>query len=413
MANNIEKILNNSLLSVDEKVEKTTKELNVLSDRGVAEAIELILNINDPAKATYPANYLALLPNLKQEKKQVVEQIINDKKDLLIAVTNLVKDLPDDVINKLITEYFQDPESSDLYNIIFEVAQFFPEKLQPFASQIDDEYLQELILPGGSDSWVNDLVNNYGEDEDPEHLKALAYFRTDKALDALITLSKTIPEEYLADVYAYIESSGVFADSRLASVYFKNYRGYVVSRDESPHYMGGSFPYPVPKCPVTDTPANRILTLDISQLDLDLKSSYNPSFFWYESGYSPGCIYVQFTENGIKGLITPMTDGEVGTDLIPGELALKLEEYPLKYGRGGTATSGFSNHQVGGYPNWINFERFPRCPVCGQGMKFLVSIDSGMTPFGKFGFNGILYGFWCDPCAVSCTYHQSDEDDFE
>ncbi|MBJ7297453.1 MAG: hypothetical protein JHC73_14305, partial [Dolichospermum sp.] len=172
-------------------------------------------------------------------------------------------------------------------------------------------------------------------------------------------------------------------------------------------------PYPVPKCPVTDTPANRILTLDISQLDLDLESGYNPSFFWYESGYSPGCIYVQFTEKGIKGLMTPMTDGEVGNDLIPGELALKLEEYPLKSGRSGIANPGFSNHQVGGYPNWINFESFPRCPICSQGMKFLVSIDSGMTPFGKLGFNGILYGFWCDPCAVSCTCHQSDDDDFE
>lgn len=413
MTDNITEILNSSSFSVDEKVEKITEALNALPDRGVAESVDFILNTDDSAKATYPANYLAFLPNLKQEKQQVVEHIINNKKDLLIAVTNLVKDLPDDLVNRLITEYFQDPESSDLYNIIFEVAQFFPENLHPFASQIDDEYLQELILPGRNDSWVDDLVNKYREDENPEHLKALAWFRTDKALDALITLSKTIPEEYLADVYAYIESSGVFPDSRLASVYFKNYRGYVVSRDESPHYMGGNFPYPVPKCPVTDTPANHILTLDISQLDLDLKSSYNPSFFWYESGYSPGCIYVQFTENGIKGLITPMTDGEVGTDLIPGELALKLEEYPLKSGRGGLAIAGFSNHQVGGYPNWINFERFPRCPICSQGMKFLVSVDSGMTPFRKMGFNGILYGFWCDPCAVSCTCHQSEDDDFE
>lgn len=413
MTDNITKILNNSSLSVDEKVEKTAEVLSALPDRGVAEAVELILNTDTPAKATYPVNYLALLPNLQQEKKQVVEHIINNKKELLIAATNLVKDLPDDVINKLINEYFQDPESSDLYNIIFEVAQFFSEKLHPFASQIEDESLLELILPGGSDSWVDDLVNKYHEDQDPEHLKALAWFRTDKALDALITLLKTVSEENLADVYAYIESSGVFPDSRLASVYFKNYRGYVVSRDESPHHMGGSFPHPVPKCPVTDTPANRILTLDRSQLDLDLESGYNPSFFWYESGYPPDCIYVQFTENRIKGLMTPMTHGEVGTDLIPGELALKLEEYPLKHGRGGTATPGFSNHQVGGYPSWIRFERFPRCPVCSSGMKFLASIDSGMTPFGKLGFDGILYGFWCDSCAVSCTYKQTEDDDLD
>jgi len=412
MANNIKEILDSSSFSVDEKVEKTTKALSALPNRGVAEALELMLNIEDSAKATYPANYLALLPNIEQEKKQVVEQIINNKKSLLIAVTNLVKDLPDNTINQLITEYFQNPESSDLYNIIFEVAQWFPQKLHPFVSKINDEYLEELILPGGADSWVDDLVSKYRQNQDAENLKALAFIRTDKALDALITLSKSIPEEDLEDIYAYIESSGVFPETRKASLYWKNYRGYVVSKDESPHRMGGHFPHPVPKCPVTDTPANRILTLDTSQLDLGLESPYNPSFFWYESGYSPGCIYVQFTEEGIKGLITPMTDGEVGTDLIPGELALKLEEYSLKYGRGGMAIPGFSNHQVGGYPNWIKFERFPCCPVCGKRMKFLVSIDSGMTPFGKLGFNGILYGFWCDSCAVSCTYQQSDEDGF-
>lgn len=413
MANNIVKILNNSSFSIDEKFEKIAEVLNAAPNRGVTEAVELILNTDDPAKAAHPANYLSLLPNFKHEKKQVVEHIINNQRSLLIAATNLVKDLPDDVVNRLIDEYFQDPESSDLYNIIFEVAQFFPEKLQPFASQIDDEYLQELILPGGPDSWVDDLVGKYRGDSSPEYLKSLAWFRTDKALDALLTLSKTISEEYLEDVYAYVESSGVFPDSRLASVYFENYRGYVVSRNDSLHHMGGNFPHSVPKCPVTDTPANRILTLDKSQLNLGLKSKYNPSFFWYESGYPPGYIYVQFTQEGTKGLTIPMTDGEVGTDLIPGELALKLEGYPLKYGRGGIATPGFSNHQVGGYPVWIRFERFPRCPICSQGMRFLVSIDSGMTPFGKLGFNGILYGFWCDPCSVSCTYHQSDEDDFE
>jgi hypothetical protein len=412
MNSKITDILNDSSLTVDEKVEKTTEILSSFPDKGVAETLQFIFNTDDPAAATYPANYLALLPNVKREKQQVVEYLLNNK-HLIIAAANLVKYMPDELVNKLINEYFKDPSPSEFYNIIFEVAQFFPEKLHEFASQIEDEYLKESILPGGPDSWVEDLVKKYRQDQNPEHLKTLAWFRTDKALDALLTLARTVPEEYLKNVYAYIESSGVFPDTRFASVYFKNYHGFVVSRDESPHHMGGNFPHPVPKCPVTDKPADRILTLDVSQLDLDLESGYNPSFFWYESGYSPGCIYVQFTEDGIKGLITPMTDGEVGTDLIPGELALKLEEYPMKYGRAGAATAGYSNHQVGGYPSWIKFERFPRCPICSKGMKFLVSIDSGMTPFGKLGFDGILYGFWCDPCAVSCTYQQTDEDDFE
>ncbi|MDJ0662337.1 MAG: hypothetical protein QNJ42_23050 [Crocosphaera sp.] len=405
----LQRILKNPELTVDEKEQQITQFLHSLPGKGVNEIVEFIINTNDGIAANYLANYLSILPNYDQNKRKIVEQAIHQKRHLLSAVVNLVKDLPDGLLDQLINAYFQNPSSSDLYNIIFEVAQFFPEKLHKFDDQIEDEYLRQAILTGGSDRWVDELVRKYYEDQNPQHLQDLAWFRTDKALDALLSLAPTVPEEDLEDVYAYIESSGVFPDTRLASVYFENYRGYVVSREESPHHMGGSFPYPVPKCPFTDTPANRILSLDTSQLDLDLESPHNPTFFWYEGEHPPDCIYVQFTDEGIIGLMTPMTEGEVGTDLIPGELALKLEEYPCKYGRGMAAIPGFANHQVGGYPPLIRFERFPRCPICGQGMQFLVSIDSGMTPFGSLGFTGILYGFWCDPCSVSCTYGQTDE----
>jgi len=409
MSNELKTILENSQLTIDQKEIQPTEFLYSLPDRGVNQILKFIGETEDPALASYLVNYLALLPNLRQDKYQIVEQIINDKRHLINSITNLVKDLPDRLVDRLIDAYFQEPSSSDLYNIVFEIAQFFPEKLQPFAEKIEDEYLQQAILTGGSNRWVDDLVSKYHKDRNPEHLQSLAWFRTDRALDALLTLASTVPEKYLNDIYAYVESSGVFPDTRLASVWFKNYRGYVVSRDESPHHMGGNFLYPVPKCSFTDRPANRILTLDTSQLDLGLKSPHHPSFFWYEGDYTPDCIYVQFTDEGLDGLMRPMTEGQVGTDLISGELALKLEEYPCKHGRGLSANPGFSNHQVGGYPPLIQFERFPRCPICGQGMKFLVSIDSGMTPFGPLGFEGILYGFWCDPCSVSCTYRQTDD----
>ncbi|MCP2728230.1 hypothetical protein [Limnofasciculus baicalensis] len=403
-------ILIHSSLTVDEKVEKTTEILNSFPDRGVSEVINFILNTDNPAAATYPANYLALLPNLQREKCQIVEHILNHRQDLMIAAVNLIEDMPDAVIDRLIDEYFKNPSAPDMRSILFEVAIYFPERLHKFASLITDKRISEVLLPGAPDSWVDDLVSQYRQDQNPDILKSLGWIRTEKALNALFTLARTVPKENLGDIYAYIENSAVFPDTRLASIYFKNYRGYVVSRDESPHQMGGKFPHPVPKCPVTDIPANRILTLDVTQLDLDIKSKYNPSFFWYEGSHPPGYIYVQFKENGIRGIMTPMTDGEVGVDLIPGELALKLEEYPLKYGCGSSAVSGYSNHQVGGYPRLIRFERFPRCPICGKGMRFLVSIDSGMTPFGKLEFEGILYGFWCDECAVSCTCRQTHDD---
>jgi|GEM_PF-5652070 len=408
MYSRISDIINNSSFTVDDKCEKVTQLLNSLPNRGVSECVQFILNCTVPAAATYPANYLALLPNFLPEKQQIVEHIINQQPLLMIAATNLIKDMPDNIIDQLIDEYFQDTSSSDMYSIIYEIAQYFPEKLHTFVHLIDDEYLSKAILPGGADSWVDALFKQYLENKDPSLLEDLAYFRTDKALDALITLIPEVPEEDLENLHAYIEASGVCPETRFASIYFKYYRGYIVSGGESPHHMGGNFPHPVPKCPVTDKPATRIFTLDASQLDLGLKSGYNPSFFWYESSYQPYCIYVQFTENGLQGLMTPMTDGEVGTEIIPGELALLLVEQPVKFGVGSTAISGFSHYQVGGYPRFIRFERFPCCPLCSHRMKFLVSLDSGMTPFGILNFQGIFYGFWCDDCAVSCSIVQYD-----
>ncbi|AFZ26569.1 hypothetical protein Cylst_4490 [Cylindrospermum stagnale PCC 7417] len=325
LTDTIADILDNSSLTVEEKEEKVTEQLVSYPDRGVGECLQLIRETNEINTATYLSNYLALFPKIQHEKAQLVEYIFNHKPDIREATTSLIKHLPDDVVEKLINHYLQDTSDPDLYNVIYELAQFFPEKFHKISSQIEDDLIQESILPGSPDIMVNDLVAKYLEEQDSECLQKLAYIRTDKALDALIELIPLVPEEELVKIYAYIENSGVFPDTRLAAVEFENYRGFVVSRNESPHHMGGSFPYPVPKCPVTDKPATRILTLDVSQLNLGLKSGYNPSFFWYDSGYSPSYIYVQFTEHGLKGLMTPMTDGQVGTDLIPGELALRLE----------------------------------------------------------------------------------------
>ncbi len=406
---NLSDILTNSSLTVDEKVEKTTKLLNSLPDRGVSEVIKFILNTDDPAAATYPANYLALLPNLQTEKSQIVEHILNERQDLMIAAVNLIKDMPDTVINRLLDEYFKNPSAPDRRSLLFEIAIYFPERLHKFASQITDKRISEAILPGGLDSWVDNLVEQYHRTGDPLCLRKLSRFRTDKALEALIKLQPIVPDEDKQTLCMYIESSGVFPDTRKASVYFNTYRGFVVPRAESPHHMGRGFSCVVPKCPICDTPATRILTLDAAQLDFEIESGQNPSFFWYQCPHPPSYIVVRFNQDGIEGIMTPLTDDPVDTDLIPGELSLLLEEDPNQFGRGRETSPGFSNHQVGGYPAWINLQTFPRCPDCGEGMRFLASLDSGMTPFGRLGFDGILYGFWCESCAVSCTYQQTDD----
>ena len=170
--------------------------------------------------------------------------------------------------------------------------------------------------------------------------------------------------------------------------------------------MGGPVPYAVPKCPVCDTPANRILTLAAAELDCPLDGPHQPSFFWYQCPHPPGSVVVQIMSDRIKALMHPMSDGQAGTDLVPGDRAMVLEKHPNQFGLGIDQTPGFSCHQAGGFPPWVRIERFPCCPLCQKRMIFLAAIDSGMTPFGRLGFEGILYGFWCDACSVSCTQQQ-------
>ena len=40
-------------------------------------------------------------------------------------------------------------------------------------------------------------------------------------------------------------------------------------------------------------------------------------------------------------------------------------------------------------------------------MRYLVTVDSGPTPYGRMGFDGTLYGFWCDGCQISTAVHQA------
>lgn len=117
-------------------------------------------------------------------------------------------------------------------------------------------------------------------------------------------------------------------------------------------------------------------------------------------------MVARFTKDGVEGVMTPTSDGPAATNLVPGDLSLLLEEHTNQSGYGMEIVPGFNLHQVGGYPPWVTAARFPRCPDCGNGMRYLASIDEGVTPFGVLRLGGILHGFWCEDCAVSATMLQ-------
>lgn len=407
MSSIVRKILSDPTLGVDDKVHAVTTSLYALPDHGIAAALDFIFSTDDPNAATYPGNYLALLPDIAHEKQRVVEYFLEKRKGLLIAGVRLVRDMPKATVDKLVQVYLSDPTLEAMDCVIYELAMFFPEQLRMFAGRISDEDIQKAILAGGPDEWATDLARKYFATLDPVHLRDLGRFHTDRAVSLMLDLWPTVPEEDRSDLYACIESSGVFPDSRKASIYGTTNRGRVVDRATSPHAMGGGFHGSVPACAVCSTRANRILTLKTNRLGFELRGVHDPSFFWIACDHPQDYVVVRITPAGAEGIMTPTSTGPAAADVVPGQPALALEPHPNQFGYGMDVVPGFGLHQVGGYPPWINLARFPCCPLCGDAMRYLVSIDSGMTPFGRIALDGVLYGFWCESCSVSATMMQS------
>jgi hypothetical protein len=190
-------------------------------------------------------------------------------------------------------------------------------------------------------------------------------------------------------------------------VYFDTARGFVVAREDSPHHMGDGWEGARPVCPMCSEPSTRIVTLAADQLPFDLAA--DPSFFWFSCDCDAlDSIYVELTATGPVGLMVPMADRVPTQPIVPDGASLLLERHPNQYGYGVEITSGFALHQVGGYTPWRELDRHPRCLRCSKGMRFIGAFDSGPTPLGAMGFHALLYGFWCDEDAVSCTMSQAD-----
>lgn len=65
-------------------------------------------------------------------------------------------------------------------------------------------------------------------------------------------------------------------------------------------------------------------------------------------------------------------------------------------------------YRVGGEPTWIQSAEFPVCPRCSVRMPFLMQFDSDLPDVkgGEWSCgsgSGIVYVFWCDPCAISAA----------
>jgi hypothetical protein len=54
-------------------------------------------------------------------------------------------------------------------------------------------------------------------------------------------------------------------------------------------------------------------------------------------------------------------------------------------------------HKLGGEPNWIQTEEYPRCPSCGEEMTFYGQLDSIGDDY-DLADCGLIYVFVCFDC---------------
>jgi hypothetical protein len=65
-----------------------------------------------------------------------------------------------------------------------------------------------------------------------------------------------------------------------------------------------------------------------------------------------------------------------------------------------TPYEGTGSH-IGGYPDWVQWAQYPRCPTCGQTMMFIGQLE----PQADY-LEGIVYAFLCVPCGKATTVYQ-------
>lgn len=59
--------------------------------------------------------------------------------------------------------------------------------------------------------------------------------------------------------------------------------------------------------------------------------------------------------------------------------------------------------QLGGFPTWVQYPDYPRCPQCDRSMPFFAQLDNGdIQEYAE----GIYYAFLCRECRVGATTYQ-------
>lgn len=402
----VEEIAFNPDLSVSDKSRQIISYFAQQPGRGLSAAVECLMETEDERVASFAATYLQMIPGGRQEKTRVAERLRAAGPPLVRAAARLVPWLPGDLVDGFVADYLAAPEpNSPRSSVLFSIAVYEPGRLRPYADRIESESIQRSLLSGAPDVLADAFLENWRkEKEDIDILHALSLIRSEHAADIIQSLRDDIEES--DDWTALIELAGRLPETGAESGYHPSFMGFVVDEGESDHVMGGTYTGDVPLCLDCAAPADRVLTLAARSTPFGL--SEDPSFFWYSCECNAlDSTTVRMGKSGRTVYFGPQGPARSGSKLVPGKRAMALETHPNQTGVSLEAIPGQFQHQVGGLPRWSEADLHPVCPECGHSMPFLVSIDSGHTPFGPMAFSGMLFGFWCDGCSVSSTVRQT------
>ena len=399
----IEKIVLDSRLSVPEKDERVIAFLEQCGAQGVATAVECLMETSDVRVSEFVASYLEMIPGAREEKTRAAERL-RGAGPLAQSAARLVPWLPESVLEGFVQDYLAAPDpDSPQASVLFSIGIHYPGLLRPHADRIESPFIQRSLLSGAPDELADGLLKIWREQQDLDDLHSLALIRTRHASDLISSLRDDVDDP--EDWEWLMPLAGHLPDSGKSSVFRPSFMGFVADEGMSDHVMGGQYLGDVPLCADCRAPAERVLTLSCDALPHAV--SQDPSFFWFSCDCAEvDRIAVQFTPRGTKVYLGPQGIAGEESRIVPGERSLVLEPHPNQTGVSLMAIAGRSQHQVGGLPRWPSPELHPICPGCGNFMPFLAAVDSGPTPFGSMGFDGLLFGFWCDDCSVSTTQIQ-------
>ncbi|MEV0701537.1 hypothetical protein AB0I53_27005 [Saccharopolyspora sp. NPDC050389] len=398
----IERIVLDPALSVPDKGERVIAFLAQSVDRGVPAAVECLMETADSRVAEFVAVYLQLIHGAREEKTRVAERL-RGAGEVAKAAARLVPWMPDSLIDAFIQDHVAAPDpESPASSVVFTIAMCRPELLRPYVDRVESGSMKRSLLSGAPDEFADSLLERWREEQDLEDLWTLAMIRTSHAADLIESVRDEVDDP--VDWDWLMPLAGRLPDTGKPSGFHPAFMGFMADAGESAHVMGGDPGGDVPLCADCKRPTERILTLSAEELPHDL--SRDPSFYWFTCECAEvDRITVRFTPAGTEVYFNPQGPSSGESRLVPGERSLVLEPHPNQNGVSLPALPR-TQHQVGGLPRWPSPEVHPICPVCGNFMPFLTAIDGGPTPFGRMGFEELLFGFWCDSCAVSATQTQ-------